>query len=358
MAKKSLGYVELEWLCPVCQTRNLGSARVCTGCGSPQPPNVKFETPAAAKASQSTEVVAQATAAPDVHCPFCDARNPAGAKVCKQCGGDLTQAAVRKTGEVLGSLDATAKAVVCKACGTENAAGRQFCQNCGAPLPRADAKPQPAPVAKQKWPVGCLVAAGVVALLLVVGLGFMVFAGGRTTEIVGRVVDTQWERRITILGLAPTTRAAWLDQIPQDATVGRCTDEVRQVVDNPVPGSREVCGTPYAVDQGTGFAEVVQDCQYEVIDQRCEYTVNEWRPIDVRVLQGAGPTADWPAANLAAREREGEREERYLCRFSANDALYVYQAHSYEEFLLCEPDSTWNLVVNESGRVLEATPVN
>ena len=310
-------------------------------------------------ASKSAEVVAQATPAPDIHCPYCDARNPAGATVCIQCGGDLTKATARQSGEVLGGLgDAAPKAVACTACGTENPADRQFCQNCGAPLPRAAAKPQPAPQTAPKFPLGCLIAGGVLALLLVVGLAFLFMSGGQTTEVVGRVVDTQWERRITILGLAPTTRVAWFDQIPQDATVGRCTEDVREVVDSPVPGSREVCGTPYAVDQGTGFAEVVQDCQYEVIDRRCEYTVNEWRQVDVVVAQGAGPAAEWPALNLIAKQREGDREERYLCRFSANDALYVYQAGSYDEFRQCESDSTWNLVVNESGRVLQATPID
>ena len=43
MAQKELGYVELEWTCPACNTRNAGSARKCTQCGASQPEAVKFE---------------------------------------------------------------------------------------------------------------------------------------------------------------------------------------------------------------------------------------------------------------------------------------------------------------------------
>ena len=359
MAKKSLGYVELEWECPVCQTRNPGSERVCKGCGSPQPPDIQFQTPVAATASRSAEVVAHATAAPDIHCPYCDARNPAGATVCHQCGGDLTQATSRAVGKVLGAPgdSTTAKPVVCPTCGTENPAEARVCKNCGAPLPGAAPKPTPQPAKSNS--LGCLWIGGGIALLLVIGLAFIFMGGGgKRTTLVGHVVDTQWERKIVVMGLAPQQRVAWLDQIPADATVGACTDEVRQVVEDPVPGAREVCGTPYAVDQGTGYGELVQDCQYEVLDQRCEYTTNVWQPVDERVLQGAGATANWPTLPAGSNLREGTREERYLCRFSANDALYVYQARTYDEYLLCEPDSAWNLTVNASGRVVEATPVN
>ena len=43
MAKKKLGYVELEWTCPNCGTRNPGPEQSCVNCGSPQPDDVHFE---------------------------------------------------------------------------------------------------------------------------------------------------------------------------------------------------------------------------------------------------------------------------------------------------------------------------
>ena len=43
MTKKSLGYVELEWICPNCDTKNPGPQKTCLSCGMPQPDDVKFE---------------------------------------------------------------------------------------------------------------------------------------------------------------------------------------------------------------------------------------------------------------------------------------------------------------------------
>lgn len=36
MARKSKGFVELEWSCPNCETRNRGSEKTCANCGAPQ----------------------------------------------------------------------------------------------------------------------------------------------------------------------------------------------------------------------------------------------------------------------------------------------------------------------------------
>ena len=125
MAKKKLGYVELEWTCPVCDTRNPGSRRVCSGCGSPQPDDVSFEAPAQSELISNQEEVERAQSAPDIHCPYCDARNPAGAQTCKQCGGELTGGDQRETGEVVGSFGPSSAApVLCPACDTPNPAIR------------------------------------------------------------------------------------------------------------------------------------------------------------------------------------------------------------------------------------------
>jgi hypothetical protein len=49
MTRKTVGYVQLEWACPRCETRNPGPQKFCNGCGGPQPPDVKFEQPAQEK---------------------------------------------------------------------------------------------------------------------------------------------------------------------------------------------------------------------------------------------------------------------------------------------------------------------
>lgn len=355
MAKKSLGYVELEWVCPTCNTRNPGSSRTCSGCGTPQPPDVKFVAPSKAEVSKDEEVKQQATAGPDIHCPYCDARNPAGAKVCKQCGGDLTGAEARKKGELVQDFSTAGPGVVkCTTCGTENPANLRNCKNCGAPLPvvKPAAKPTPQPAGNNS----CLfIAIGAVALLVIGVIIFLAMSGGgERINTVGRVVDNRWVRTIEIMALRPKQYAAWLDQIPSDATVGACTDEVREEVDEPVPNSREVCGTPYAEDQGTGFAEVIQDCVYQVIEQRCEYTVNEWQPVDRISTQGEGFNPVWPA--LTGQQRAGDRAEEYECVFTANDTTYVYKTRSFEEYQQCVPGAEWNLETNESGTVLSAAP--
>jgi ribosomal protein L40E len=355
MAKKTLGYVELEWVCPTCNTKNPGSSRTCQGCGAPQPPDVKFVAPGQATVTKDETVARKATAGPDIHCPYCDARNPATAKVCKQCGGDLTKGEARKAGEVVSNFSTTGPGVVkCTTCGTENPSNLRTCKNCGAPLPVV--KPAVAPVPQAAGGNSCLLIGIGAAVLLVIGVViFFMMSGGERTTAVGTVVDNRWVRTIEVMGLRPRAYTAWLDQIPADATIGACTDEVRTEVDEPVANSREVCGTPYAVDQGTGFAEVVQDCLYQIIEQQCEYTVNEWQPVDVISEEGTGFTPSWPA--LTGRQREGEREEQYQCIFTINDVNYVYQMRSFEEYQSCQPGSQWNLTTNESGQVLSAVPV-
>ena len=76
MTKKSLGYVELEWTCPNCETRNPGPHKFCNGCGAPQPEDVEFEQPIEEKLITDAEQIARAQAGPDLHCPYCEARNP------------------------------------------------------------------------------------------------------------------------------------------------------------------------------------------------------------------------------------------------------------------------------------------
>ena len=125
MTKKSLGYVELEWTCPNCGAKNLGMAKLCRGCGAAQPAHIEFEQAAEEKLIEDEAKLAQAAAGPDVHCAYCGARNPAGSATCQRCGGDLTGAGARGTGQVLGAHRAGPAAPVrCPACGNENPARR------------------------------------------------------------------------------------------------------------------------------------------------------------------------------------------------------------------------------------------
>jgi ribosomal protein L40E len=88
MSQEVLGYVKMEWVCPKCNSRNPGPQKTCIGCGAPQPPDVQFQQAEQQQLITDQAEIAQAQAGPDIHCPFCGTRNPAGAKTCSQCGGD------------------------------------------------------------------------------------------------------------------------------------------------------------------------------------------------------------------------------------------------------------------------------
>lgn len=361
MAKKSIGYVELEWTCRTCDTRNPGTQRICEGCGAPMPPDIEFHAPSETEILDRETAGEAATRAPDIHCPYCDARNPADATVCKQCGGDLTGGESRAAGDVVAGFTTAQKAPIpCPACGQENPPGNRTCTNCGSPLPAA--KPVSAPASKPALkPVnagnggrGCLIAFAMVALIVVAGFGFIFFRGAQRSNAMARVVDAEWTRTIEVEALLPKEYNAWLDDIPGDATVGQCTSEVRETVSEPVEGSLEVCGTPYAVDQGTGMAKVVQDCEYQILAQYCSYTVNEWQVLREVVATGSGFSPLWPEDALGTGERPADRNEVFTCVFSVNDDIFRYRATSFEEYLLCTPGSSWNVEINGNGRVVSA----
>ena len=76
MVRKTLGYVELEWTCPQCGSRDPGPQKVCANCSAAQPAQVEFHG-RLNKTDRGTKEIDRAKAGPDVHCAFCGARNPA-----------------------------------------------------------------------------------------------------------------------------------------------------------------------------------------------------------------------------------------------------------------------------------------
>jgi ribosomal protein L40E len=361
MAQKELGYVELEWVCPVCKTRNPGTQTTCSGCGSAQPADVQFETPAAAEIVEEEAKVERAKAGADIHCAFCGARNPATAKRCHQCGADLTEGKARQTGGVVGAyVAATGATVKCTSCGMENPASARQCTRCGAPLGKEPAAPAAAPVATPAAAGGMGRGAWIfiaIAVLVIIGLIWLVFSMFQTSDTIGTAVDARWERSIAIMGMIPVSDSGWRDQAPNEAANLSCSPRVRSTSDSPQPGAQEVCGTPYTVDTGTGMGQVVQDCVYEITDDYCTYTVLRWGVINTVVQRGSGLTARWPSANLNTGQEMGQRNERYECIVTADDREYSFALRNVEEWEACQPGSRWRLSVNSLGSVLEAEPV-
>ncbi len=360
MTKKTLGYVHLEWTCPNCQTRNPGPNSYCTGCGAPQPQDVEFEQAAEEKLVTDAEEIARAQAGPDVHCPYCNSRNPGNAKFCGACGGDLTEALARERGRVLGAhRDKAAEDLTCPSCGTANPATNRSCSNCGARLdqiPTPTAAPVEPPLAPRprKWlPIAALLGGGALCAVAAIALFALVI---KTDQQTAQVSAVRWERSIPIEALALIEREDWYDQIPADAEVGSCRSEHRYTSDEPTSDSIEVCGTPYTVDTGSGFGEVVQDCVYEVYDDWCTYSAMDWQSFDVITLSGTDLQPRWPEIALADDQRAGEPTEEYEVTFLTDGETYTYAVEDASEFGQFAPGSAWILNVNALGGVASVEP--
>ncbi len=366
MAKKELGYVELEWTCPNCGTRNAGTVKVCTNCGAAQPEDIEFHQAAEETLIKNVDLIAAAEAGPDIHCDFCGARNPASAETCSRCGASLETGTRREKGRVLGRhRDEPAPDVICEFCGTANDATNRQCTNCGSALPQPDATPvaktavQPPkkPVPSSSSSFNPMILFGVIGLLLVACIAFFVFMG-RTDSTTARVSDVGWERSIVVLGLAPVTESDWEDELPLNASVESCTERLRYTSAEPEPNSVEVCGEPYTVDTGTGIGQVVQDCEYEVYDDYCEYTEMRLLPITTARLAGEDLNPLWPQPQLEQDQELGERTETYTIEFSVDGEPYVYRTSDPAEFEQFAPDTVWTVEINQFGNIVNVEPAN
>jgi DNA-directed RNA polymerase subunit RPC12/RpoP len=360
MTKKNLGYVQLEWTCPACGTRNPGPASKCVNCAAPQPEDVQFEQTVQETFIKDEKLIEKAKTGPDVHCPYCGTRNPAGAVTCSNCMGDLTDAAAREQGKVLGKHQKEAKPdVACAYCGTMNPATAVKCMNCQANLQKPQTQPRPVaaqstagqPGRRRMGVAGIVIIVAIIALCLFVASLFF-----RTDDVIGRVSAVEWTRTVAVEGLVPVERSDFLEDIPQGVAVGECRLELHHVQDSPAPDSQEICGTPYTVDTGTGVGEVVQDCQYEVYEDYCSYTVDEWQQVDMVTLNGNDFTPLSPQPQLAVDQRLGEQEEQYEVVFQGDGERYTYTTSSLDRFTQFTIGSEWVLQVNQLGGVVSVEP--
>jgi hypothetical protein len=357
MTRKTLGHIELIWRCPRCGTNNPGPQRTCLGCGAAQPTDVKFEQPVGAELIQDEAKQKEAAAGPDIHCPYCGTRNPAGSEVCHQCGGELVEGEKRDTGQVIGAYTtAPPPQITCPRCGTLNPNNALLCSQCSAPLttetvqPVSPAAPVPAPRRGLSWAM----IFGLLGLVVLCGIIIAVFArGAQRNELVGVVQQVRWERAIPIEALVDVEYRDWRDEIPAEATIGVCQQAFRYESSEPEPNSEEVCGTPYTEDQGSGYAEVVQDCVYRVYDESCTYQMSEWRVVDTLTMSGSDYNPQWPAISLAEGQRQGQDwQETYTVWFEADGTRYAYQVSGLEAFQGFQPGSQWTLVIDGFGNMV------
>jgi hypothetical protein len=226
--------------------------------------------------------------------------------------------------------------------------------NCGSPLSKAP-RPQPA-AAPAKMNPAFLVIGGLVLLVICGAIAFFIMRGVRTEQSLARVTDVNWTRSIVVLGFAPVVRSAWADQVPQDADVNQCFERERGRSAFPTENSEQICGTPYVEDEGTGFGELVQDCEYIVYDDYCEYSVIELQPIGVIDESGSNLNPFWPETRLEGDQQLGERNETYQITFNVEGEPFVYETTDVNEFLQFQPGSDWQLEINGFGNVVGIQP--
>jgi hypothetical protein len=233
------------------------------------------------------------------------------------------------------------------------------CAGCGDGLTPKKAEPEAvkptAELKPRRMPIGLIIIA-VVACLGIGGLLFSLF--GRTEETVATVSAVQWERTIPIEILAEVEGEDWLDLIPTDATLSECQEAYRYSQSEPAPNAIEVCGTPYTVDQGSGYGEVVQDCEYEVYDQFCTYFVVDWVVFDTVTTTGNSLSPYWPSTTLNSDQRMGDRSEIYQVSLEDSEGTYIYSPKTEQEFLSFTHGSSWILEINALGGVVSLSPAD
>lgn len=332
MARKTLGFVPLIWQCPFCETQNPGPIKTCTSCGAPQPEDVEFKTVDEEEFNfiKDEALIRMAKSGPDIHCPYCGTRNLGTAKLCSNCGGDLSLGGkVRKAGVKV-----------------ESVAEKEAPPPVEAPTPKKK-RSRAFVIFGIIGAFACLAAFIVLMILLL-----------KTDEITGTVTDVAWERSVAIEAYQTVTDQDWWDEVPEGAEVISCSQEFRFTSNEPQPNATEVCGTPYVEDTGTGVGEVVQDCTYEVYDDYCEYRFMEWVVVDTTTTSGKDLSPTWPSPTLTGEQRLGEREEDYVITFSSDGSSYTYETTNADLFLQAEPGSEWILSVNQLNAVQSIEPAN
>jgi hypothetical protein len=138
--------------------------------------------------------------------------------------------------------------------------------------------------------------------------------------------------------------------------VSDCRQELRDTSSEPVAGAEEVCGTSYVVDTGGGVGEVVQDCEYNIYDDYCRYTVTEWAVVDTVTVSGSDLSPYWPNVALSPGQQAGESSESFLVTLDADGQTYSYVPASLSEFSQFTIGSEWLLTVNGFGELVEVAP--
>jgi membrane protease subunit (stomatin/prohibitin family) len=348
--RRTVGYIENEWTCPNCNTRNKGSSKTCENCGAPQPENVQFELGANQKLVTDSEKIKSAQAGADIHCAYCGTRNSATAETCIQCGADLKEGKAREAGRIMQAPPAQPKTIKCDNCGTDNPSNNAVCANCGSPLPRvapAQVAAVPplakggltpaAPLAGKKTnnKRNLLMVGGILACLAVVCVAVMGLFFVPTSSVQGTVADVHWQTNVPVQEIQAVRYSDEQGSPPSNAYDVSCHTE-------------ESC-TQRTVDKGNGYSEVVEECN-DV--QYCSYTLDEWKTIQTYSLEGNNLRPVYDSPSIASDQRVGDESEELTVTFSTDDGTKTYSPNSVTEFQQFDIGSSWTLKLNAVGNVL------
>jgi len=349
MARKSKGFIELEWTCPNCETRNKGFEKSCVNCGAPQPEDVQFEAPAEKKFVSDEKAEELRGRSADIHCGFCGTRNPSTAETCSQCGADLSEGKARQAGREIDMSAGDLEPVTCSNCGTVNPGANNNCEGCGAALPSA-AKPTPPMAAstafadaaakgakkKPNW----LLLGGIGAALAVCCIAILMLFVFPSSSVNATVADVYWQTSVPLQEIRAVDYNDERGNPPSDAYNVSCRDE-----------SREVCEEK-TIDRGDGSAEVVEDCHTES-EQYCDYTVDEWTTIQTYTLDGHDLNPFYEQPNISSDQRLGDQSADFTVYFDTDKGEKTYNPGNVNEFQRFQVGSTWTLKLNALGGVVD-----
>ena len=348
MAQKSKGFIELEWTCPNCNSRNKGSEKSCANCGAPQPDNVQFEAPSEKKFVSDEKASELKQRGADIHCGFCGTRNPSTATTCSQCGGDLKEGAARQAGREIDISAGKLENVTCPNCGTENPGTNVNCKECGAALPRAKqpAQPQAAPAPGAAQPTGTakkkpnwLLLGGIAGAILICCIAAVFLFVFPSSSVNATVTDVYWQTSVPVQEIRAVDYNNERGSPPSDAYNVSCHDE-----------SREVCEEK-TIDKGNGYAEVVEECHTES-DQYCDYNVDEWSTIQTYTLDGHDTFPVYEQPSLSNDQRLGDQSADLTVYFDTEKGEKTYSPGDVNEFQQFQVGSTWTLKLNPLGGVV------
>lgn len=348
MQRRSKGFVQLEWTCPNCDGRNPGSVKTCQNCGAPQPENVQFQRASDEKIITDEKATQAARAGADIHCGFCGTRNPATATVCSQCGADLKEGKARQAGQVLGAAATPPKLVTCTNCGTENPGTETTCKKCGAPLPKVE-RPTPvqttvSPALKAKpKKTNWVLIGGIGAFLSICCIAILFLFVFPSKSVQGTVTDVQWQTIVPVQEVQAVNYSNEPGSPPSDAYNLSCRTENEQVCEEKT------------VDQGNGYAEVVEEC-YTESQQYCDYTLDEWTTIQTYTLDGSDLYPMYDSPSTTFDQRLGDASEQLTVYFSTPDGQITYSPNSVSEYQQFAIGSTWTIRMNAVGSVISVEP--